>query len=133
MITHSPSQAQQIWTIQMSQWRLARDNDIQFMDITVKSGNQVFAPTWDNLRAYQDGRMTKEEYSSLYYNKVIASIKTHPQEWGQLLNHKKIALACYCRAGDFCHRHLFSVLAVSYIQSKRQKVEFMGELLPVSK
>lgn len=132
-MVHSPSQIHQIWTVQMSQWRLARDNDIQFMDITVKSGNQIFAPTWENLRAYKDGLMSKQEYSKLYYDKVLSTVSTHAGEWQKLLSNKRLALACYCRAGEYCHRHLFAVLAVTYMQSVGRTVEFMGELLPSPK
>lgn len=100
------------------------------MDITVKSGIQEFAPSWENLRLYKAGQMHHTEYSKAYYAKVIPTLKTHPEQWANLLEYKNIAFACYCKAGDYCHRHLFSALYVTFVQSLGMSVRFAGELTP---
>lgn len=120
----------QVWTMQISNWRYARQQEIPMLDITVKSGIQAFAPTWENLREYKAGNMSQTEYSHRYYRKVLGTVGSHARDWERLQENKKFALACYCRAGEYCHRHLFAVLAVTYLQSIGQRVQFMGELLP---
>lgn len=118
-----------IWTIQMARWRLPRELGIPLMDITAKSGIQAFAPTWENLNAYKRGEMSEFEYSRRYFDKVIPTLSTHPQEWAKLEHSKNLTLACYCQAGRYCHRHLFAVLATTYLQSKGHRVLFMGEMV----
>jgi len=119
-----------LWTIQMSQWRYARDMNIPLIDITVKSGIKTFAPTWDNLNAYRAGTMSKHEYALAYYDKVINSFTTHAEDWKILERSPNAAFACYCKPGDFCHRHLFAPLAAMYLQSLGCSVLFQGELIP---
>jgi len=117
-----------VYTVQMSNWRLARDIDIPTIDITAKSGIPTFAPYWDDLMAYKRGEMSNEEYSHRYYEKVIPTILTDPQDWEVFAQHKRFALVCYCRPGDFCHRYLFAMLCVKYLECLGHRVEFEGEI-----
>lgn len=119
-----------IWTIQIGRWRYARDMNIPLVDITVKSGIQAFAPTWENLSAYRAGTMDKREYAQRYYEKVLEGFKTDQREWAALEVRRNMAFACYCKSGDFCHRHLFAPLYIAYLQSLGRRVQFMGEMEP---
>lgn len=119
-----------IFTLQMSMWRFARDLNIPYYDITVKTGNKLFAPTWEDLIAYRNGEISNEEYSRRYYAKVVPTIRTHPQEWNKMAEHKTFAFACFCKPGNFCHRYLFAMLYIDYLKSHGATVEFMGELWP---
>lgn len=119
-----------IFTMQMSYWRYARDLNIPVIDITAKSGISTFAPYWNDLMSYKRGEMGIEEYSKRYYDKVIPTINTHPQDWEVLTQNKTFALACYCSPGKFCHRYLFSMLCIKYLESLGTAVEFQGELIP---
>lgn len=119
-----------IFTVQMGMWRYPRDLRIPLIDITAKSGIQAFAPHWDDLMTYKRGGMSNQEYSHRYYDKVIPTLRTHPEEWKKIKEHKTFALACYCKPGNFCHRYLFGMLAVNYLQSLGETVEFQGELIP---
>ena len=38
------------------------------LDITVKSGDRTFAPTWDMVMDYKSGKITQEEYTEMYYD-----------------------------------------------------------------
>lgn len=119
-----------IFTIQVPMWRLARDLNIPVIDITAKSGIKAFAPHWEDLMAYRRGEMDNREYSLRYYEKVIPTLRMAPKEWEVLTKHKTFALACYCAPGSFCHRHLFAMLGVTYLQTLGHSVEFQGELVP---
>lgn len=119
-----------IWTIQIGRWRYARDLGIPMVDITVKSGIQAFAPTWENLNAYRAGTMDNREYAQRYYEKVLQGFTQDQREWQALEVKRNIAFACYCKTGVFCHRHLFAPLYIAYLQSLGRRVSFMGELQP---
>lgn len=118
-----------IWTIQMSRWRLARDLNIPFIDITVKSGIKEFAPSWDDLLAYKRKELDNEEYLERYILNVVRHTGNKPSLWDDLLVNKNIALACYCRAGQFCHRYCFASILTHVIQSRGKTVEYKGELI----
>jgi len=119
-----------IWTIQMARWRYAKDLGLQITDITVKSGIQAFSPTWEDLYEYRRGQIGMLEYSRRYHEKMMHSLQTDRSLWDQFLNKKDIVLGCYCPAGNFCHRYLFTNLLVSYLQQNGRTVEYKGELIP---
>lgn len=120
-----------LWTIQISNWRLAREKDIFLLDITAKSGIQAFAPSWENLTAYKAGLMSQSEYTSRYYDKIISSAEININSWYRFAEKDSVALACYCRAGEYCHRHLLAPLVIACLQDLGHQVIFHGELLPV--
>lgn len=96
-----------VFTMQRGKWRQARNHDILIMDITVKSGFSIFAPTWDMVMGHKQGRISDEEYTKLYYDKMNASWKADRDKWIDTLKiTEPVALTCYCREGAFCHRHL---------------------------
>lgn len=94
----------------MSKWRKAKALDIELVDITVKSGSAVFAPTWDLVRLVkqQGGDLAEAEalYTEQYLKLMRTSWSKNRVHWEELLGKSKIALACYCGADDFCHRKL---------------------------
>jgi hypothetical protein len=118
----------QIWTIQMGQWRKAKALNIPLLDITVKSGNEVFAPYREALRQYKDGFMSNEDYTRYYYEKMRASLQGMPEEWEKLLKEPVIAIACYCPADAFCHRLLFKDMMIKYCEAKGYSAVYKGEI-----
>jgi uncharacterized protein YeaO (DUF488 family) len=115
-------------TIQLSQWRKIKDTDIELIDTTVKSGIEAFAPTWDMVKGVKEGTMSEEEYTSLYKQKMIRSYMTNQLVWNSLINKDKVAIACYCKPSEFCHRHLL----VNYLKKlcEHNEIEFVyaGEI-----
>ena len=95
-----------IYTVQINNTRNALLKDIPVVDITVMTGNPVFAPTWDMLKQYKSGQMNAATYQALYLNLIRETYQTHRQDWLSLLAMPSVALACYCRPGVFCHRHI---------------------------
>jgi len=78
------------------------------LDITVKSGTKVFAPTWDMVKRVKNVTMSEIEYMDKYYIMMLESYKHNRQIWDDILQKDKIIFACYCDAGDFCHRILLA-------------------------
>ena len=118
----------QIWTISMSQWRKAKALNIPLLDITVKSGNEAFAPYKEALWQYKEGKMSDENYTRYYYEKMRLSVQGMPEEWEKLLKEPVIAIACYCPADAFCHRLLFKDMMIKYCATKGYECKYLGEL-----
>lgn len=123
----------EVWTVQMAQWRRAKELGIELIDTTVKSGDAVFAPTWEMVMEIKNATPeTREEaerlYTRRYHIAMQNSWKQHPGHWLQLLSKERIAVACYCKPGVFCHRHLL----LGYLEKVAIKagIEFInkGEL-----
>lgn len=106
------------------------------MNTTVKSGNSIFAPDWDmvlGLKAWQKGQggIDEEEYKRLYHAKMNQSWKEKRGEWLAVIESSEpMALGCYCRAGDFCHRYLLKDIFAKLCEARGIPFFYYGELLP---
>jgi hypothetical protein len=81
------------------------------LDITVKGQSPIgklFAPTWDMVLGYKNGRITPIQYSDLYRKMMEESVRKNWVVWKNLLDAERITLVCFCRPGTFCHRHLLA-------------------------
>lgn len=117
-----------LWTVQMSQWRVARDREIPFLDTTVKSGDRVFAPSWDIVTKVKAHEITPEQYTEQYTRMMRNSYVQNHARWMEVCQMERVAISCYCPEGVFCHRH---VLADMFAQvCRKHKIEFKleGEL-----
>ncbi len=56
------------------------------------------------------GGLTKEEYTKLYYKDILSKVdpKRFLEDVKMLSQGKDVALLCYEKIGDFCHRHLLA-------------------------
>jgi len=123
--------ALRVWTIQMGQWRKAVDKDIPLLNITIKSGEAIFAPDWDFLMAYKDSDKTLEDeriYTRAYAAKINRKLKEFPKKFLDIFDNDEIALACYCPEGKFCHRHLFVKVLQQLGKQLGREVTYMGEI-----
>lgn len=93
-----------IHTTQMAKWRKACG---EFIDITVKSGDKLFAPSWNLLSDYKSGKCNQEVYTKRYYEEMRKSYLNNKEHWLDFLHKEEVTVACYCASGKFCHRHLF--------------------------
>lgn len=117
-----------IYTVQMAQWRLCKARGIELIDTTVKSGDPVFAPTWEMVRAIKAGEITDEQYTELYREHMRQSWIKNKQAWLDLLKRGEIAIACYCKAGKFCHRHLLIEYLVALCKYLEIEYTLGGEI-----
>lgn len=117
-------------TIQLAKWRLARNFNIEMVDTTVRSGYSIFAPTWDMVMGHRNGTLTDEEYTRWYYDKMRESWNTRRQDWIKFMQQEHpVAIACYCPAGKFCHRHLLRKLLERLCQQQGIAFRYYGELI----
>jgi hypothetical protein len=97
--------------IRSDYWRQLDKEGWFVFDCTVGSGGKSaapFAPTWEMVKGYLQKRMTEEEYTRRYHQMMRQSYLSHRKDWNELLEHEKVALACYCGENEFCHRHLLA-------------------------
>lgn len=112
----------------MGQWRLAKERGIFLLDITAKSGVKAFAPDYATVMQYKREEVSEDAYTKLYLERMADSRQRYPIRWSCLEHREELALACYCKAGVFCHRHLFKTLMQQYLEEKGHSVLQMGEL-----
>jgi len=92
------------------------------VDITVKSGNPIFAPTWQMVMGIKKGTMTEDEYTEKY----LAIMDSHEEEYLDWLEEsagQQIALVCYCPEGAFCHRLLLKEHLLALCEANDVEVE----------
>lgn len=109
----------------MGKWRKANG---EFLDITVKSGDKTFAPTWDMLREYKAGNMPVEEYKFRYQRLMRDSWHKNKKVWLALANCPEITIACYCKSGEFCHRLCLRDMLEAVCKAQGIEFEYMGEI-----
>jgi len=118
-----------VWTAQIAKHRRAKALGVFFLDSTAMSGNKAFAPEMRNVLRYKNNELDEEDYTKLYVAKMRHSVMTKNSEWEKLLGHDKFIIACYCRAGNFCHRHILLDLFTKYAATQDTEVINMGEFL----
>lgn len=92
------------------------------LDITVKSGDKTFAPTWKMVIGHKRCSMSNELYIELYLQLMRKSYKKYKAKWQELLNQETVTLVCFCGKGNFCHRYLLANILV------KLGAEYCGEL-----
>lgn len=92
------------------------------VDTTVKSGDKVFAPTWDMVMGHKNGTISDEEYIKKYVSLMRESLKKNKARWLEIMNMERVVLCCYCRKGNFCHRVLLAKMF------EKNGAEYVGEL-----
>lgn len=121
---------QGIYTVNIrSAQKIRLDYGIHVEDITVKTGNLAFAPTWQMVLDYKGGRLSEQEYTEQYKQMMRHSYNENRQEWERLLSIQQLALACYCPKKNFCHRHLLARMLESIHISRGNEVCLYGEIL----
>jgi uncharacterized protein YeaO (DUF488 family) len=97
------------------------------LDITVKSGDKTFAPTWDLVMAYKKGHIAWAEYRERYTTLMRASYREHKARWLEVLGMDCVTLCCYCRPGEPCHRTILAEFLAAVGKANNIPVELCGE------
>ena len=113
-------------TVQMAKAAKARNNGFYVLDTTIKSGDKRFAPSWAIVMRYKDDG-DEAAYTKVYVEMMRKSYQANTAAWLELLKQPKLALACYCRAGAFCHRILLADMLVKVGARHGVSVELVGE------
>lgn len=100
----------EVWTARIS----TRDPDA--VNITRKSGDPTFAPSWPLFLAMtairKEGRDPTENewrfYAKTYITEMTRSYERSPALWEELRARKRVVLVCYCTNPERCHRKLMA-------------------------
>lgn len=98
------------------------------LDISRKSGDAVFAPTWDMVNGYKACLINTQEYTTEYYELMRQSYKNNFKRWMEVLSMNSVTLCCYCPPTEFCHRHLLVDILTKVASRHGVKVEYKGEI-----
>lgn len=81
------------------------------LDVTRKSGDPTFAPSWEILRpmialrrAGGDELDAWPRYVADYTAEMRTSYRSQRAAWDALLSRDEITLCCYCTDAQHCHR-----------------------------
>jgi len=120
-----------LYTIQMGRWRKAKERDIPLLDTTIKSATDYafLAPTWEMVTQYKAGRLSEQEYKTLYYEVIHSRWVENPEPFLALLRLPTAAIACYCAAGHFCHRLLLVAILTKIAAKFGIPFRYCGELV----
>lgn len=114
----------ELWTCQIAKWRKATN----FLDTTVKSGDKIFAPTWNLLGRYKTGQISSDEYKEEFIKLMRQSFINNKEYWLRVLSQETLTIACYCPAGRFCHRLILVELFRAVCEKYNIPFEYKGEL-----
>lgn len=112
-----------IYTYQVAKYRKLQRHGIPLLDTTVKSGEPRLAPTWDMVMGHKRGTIDDVTYTRYYRAILDYWWFADPAFFDDLLSMPEVALGCYCRNGNFCHRYLL----VNFLQ-EAANVDYRGEL-----
>lgn len=117
-----------VYTVQLAKWRTCEKLGIPLLDTTTKSGNPLFAPGWDIVMDVKSNKITPEQYTEVYLERMRQSYRDNPKAWHDCIAQPTVAVACYCAAGKFCHRHLLVDIFGKLCNHLKQPFEYKGEL-----
>jgi len=92
-------------------------------DISVRTGDLDFAPTWEMVMGIKNHTMSEKEYTKYYLGILKISNRRAHNKWVDILNRDEITFVCYCKKGSkFCHRYI-----LGKIFGRIKDVQYMGE------
>ena len=87
----------------------------------------MFAPSWELVQGYLDGKVSTEEYTEAYTAAMRKSFQQHTTRWLEVLGQDTVAIGCYCKPGAFCHRLLLVDFFRKVAEANRIPFEYLGE------
>ncbi|MGL5397327.1 MAG: DUF488 family protein, N3 subclade [Shewanella sp.] len=124
-------------TCQMAKWRSVKKlrPESNLVDTTVRSGDRNLAPTWNMVYLVKSQYATPEEFAAAYadytrtYRKLIhARYREDRERFLKYLYGKEVTFMCYCKAGEFCHRHLLVKFIKVLARIHKVEITDLGEL-----
>lgn len=124
-----------LFTAQMARYRLAEQRNIPHIDTTVKSGDKVFAPSWDIVMRHKGGTLDDAGYSDVYKEMMRNSYRNNTARWTEVEQMEEVCMMCYCPACTqekyvFCHRYLLVTMFKFLCDKHGTPFEYVGELVP---
>lgn len=121
-----------LWTARICNADAAVRMGVPVVNITVKSGEKAFAPTWDMVGKVKDINHPYDAdcYTEDYIDLMECSMLENAEQWDDLLAMDEVAIACYCHEKVFCHRHLLKDILFKEAMDRGIDFNYMGEVQP---
>jgi hypothetical protein len=117
----------QVYTVQLAQWRQVPE-DVKLLDTTARTGTSPFAPDWSIVKGIKNGSLTEGQYTNKYYGMLSLLLIKQPEVYEEVFQHDKVAIACMCPEGKFCHRLLLKNFLLSLGKATGKEIKFAGEI-----
>ncbi|MBH14215.1 MAG: hypothetical protein CMF37_14985 [Leeuwenhoekiella sp.] len=101
---------------------------ILLINSSVKSGYRWLAPTWALLMAYKQGEITEEQYTEKFKTLMRLRYRRYRNLFEAMSKQEQVAFGCYCKDGDFCHRHLLIEMFEKICNNYDIPFKYIGEL-----
>jgi len=99
------------------------------LDISVKTGDKTFAPSWKIVMDHKSGKITDKEYKKIYLAMIQRSFWENYDRWLEVMMYEEVTFLCYCpRNPKFCHRLILPEFIIAHAPRKIEKVIYYGEL-----
>lgn len=124
-----------LYTAQMARFRIAKEMGIPYIDTTVKSGEKVFAPSWDIVSRHKAGTLDDKGYTEVYKQLMRVSYGNNRSRWLEVGRMPQVCFMCYCPACTqerkvFCHRYLLVDMYRCICHKEGIPFNYVGELTP---
>lgn len=124
-----------LYTAQMARYRLAKERNIPYIDTTVKSGDKVFAPSWEIVSRHKAGTLDDRGYTEVYKHLMRESYGNNRSRWLEVARMPQVCFLCYCPACTlerkvFCHRYLLVDMFERVCLHEGIPFNYVGELTP---
>lgn len=96
------------------------------LDVTVKSGDKTFAPSWDMVMRYKNNEIAAEEYLAAYNVMMQESWKKNKERWIEVASQDSVTLVCYCSRNSFCHRNRLAEMIAAVATKLGREVKLSG-------
>lgn len=77
---------------------------------------------------HKTGKIDDAVYEQLYRRRMVQSFIQNPDKWRAVVRGGPVAIACYCKAGKFCHRHLLIAMFKEICAKRSIPFEYLGEI-----
>ncbi|MFA5053196.1 MAG: DUF488 family protein [Parcubacteria group bacterium] len=82
------------------------------LDVSLKTGDRVFAPSRDMAREAKAGLLDWDGYVKAYLQHMRLSYKSNRPIWDLVLASPRVVLCCYCADPLRCHRSILAGIFV---------------------
>jgi hypothetical protein len=121
----------EVFTVQMAAWKAANAHGALVIDITARVGG-IFSPSWSMDQGHRSGSISDAEYKQEYVQRLSQRVRENPVPWQEFMMYhadSRIALACFCTPGLFCHRHLLAPMLGQLSRHWNIPYTFYGEIV----
>lgn len=115
-----------LYTYQLALWRYINQINLPHVDTTVKSGDPMLAPPWAIVLNHKNNVATDKDYIDVYLPIMEQRYVANKAYFDKLVSGEHLALGCYCKPGNFCHRYLL----IHFLISKYPNITYQGEIRP---